>query len=107
MEELDDLKTLVIEGVAYKTTFTKKFENRKAYVPVNKNLICAFMPGTIIDIFVKKGQRVEAGQTILILDAMKMRNNITMPFNGRIEKIHVKQDEVIPKNHVIIEIKPI
>ncbi|MBN1822629.1 MAG: acetyl-CoA carboxylase biotin carboxyl carrier protein subunit [Prolixibacteraceae bacterium] len=107
MKEQEDLKTLIIEGAVYKTTFTKKFENRTVYEAPDRNKIFAFMPGTIIDIFVKKGDKVEEGQSILILEAMKMHNNVTMPFNGQIVKIHVKRDDVIPKNHLMLEIKPI
>jgi biotin carboxyl carrier protein len=107
MENNDELKTLVIEGAMYTTTFTKKFETREVYESPNINQIISFMPGSIIDILVKKGQKVEEGEIILILEAMKMYNNITMPFKGKIVKINVKKDEVIPKNHVILEIEPI
>ena len=106
MEEQDNLKTLIIEGAVYKTLFTKKFENRKFYETPNKNLIKSFIPGTIIDIYIKKGQKVKEGEIILVLEAMKMHNNVSMPFNGKIVKIHIKKDEVIPKNHVMVEIKP-
>jgi biotin carboxyl carrier protein len=107
MEELDEYKTLVIEGGKYKTLFTKKFENRLVYETPNTNLIISFMPGRIIDILIKKGQKVEEGEVILILEAMKMYNNVTMPFTGKIVKINVKKDEIIPKTHIMLEIKPI
>lgn len=107
MEENDNLKILVIDGGVYLTTFTKKFENRPIYVPQNKNMIASFIPGTIIDIFVKNGEKVNEGETILILEAMKMHNNVSMPFDGKIVKIHVKKNEVIPKNHLMVEIKPL
>lgn len=106
MEEFEEYKTLVIEGGKYKTLFTKKFENRLVYETPNTNLIISFMPGSIIDILVKKGQKVEEGEVILILEAMKMYNNVTMPFTGKIVKINVKKDEIIPKNYLMLEIKP-
>ena len=58
MTEEKELKTLIIEGAKYKTTFTKKFENREKWEAPNFNHIFSFIPGTIIDIFVKKGDKV-------------------------------------------------
>jgi biotin carboxyl carrier protein len=107
MEEHDDLKTLIIEGAAYKTTFTKKFENRVNWEQPNENLIISFLPGTIVDICIKKGQKVNEGDTLLILEAMKMHNIVSMPFNGKILNVNVKKGDIIPKNHVLIEVEPI
>ena len=99
------LKTLIVQGVKYKTSYTKKFENRVFWETPNQNQIYSFIPGTIIDVLVKTGQKVKEGETLLILEAMKMHNLVKMPFNGKIIKIHVRKDMVIPKKHLMIEIK--
>ncbi len=106
MSEEKELKNLIIQGAVYKTTFTKKFENRVNWEAPNENLLYSFIPGTIIDIFVKPKNKVKEGQTLLLLEAMKMQNQVRMPFDGEIVKIHVKKDEVIPNRHLMIEIKP-
>jgi len=106
MSEEKELKNLIIQGAVYKTTFTKKFENRVNWEAPNENLLYSFIPGTIIDIFVKPKNKVKEGQTLLLLEAMKMQNQVRMPFDGEIIKIHVKKDEVIPNRHLMIEIKP-
>ena len=100
------MESLIVQGAKYPTYLTRKFRNRKVWQPHNPNLITAFIPGTIIDVMAKTGQRVKAGQSILILEAMKMHNNVLMPFDGEIVKIFVQRDEIIPKNHVMVEIKP-
>jgi biotin carboxyl carrier protein len=100
------MESLIVQGARYATTLTRKFKNRKVWQPHNPNLITAFIPGTIIDVMAKTGQKVKAGQSILILEAMKMHNNVLMPFDGEIVKIFVQRDEIIPKNHVMVEIKP-
>lgn len=105
MAEEKELKDLIIQGAIYKTTFTKKFENRVNYETPNENLIYSFIPGTIIDIFVKTRQKVKEGETLLLLEAMKMENQIRMPFNGEIVKIHIQKGETIPNRHLILEIK--
>ena len=57
--------------------------------------VVAQMPGTIIDIFVNKGDSVKRGQSLLILEAMKMANEVVAPYDGTIAEIHV-----IPKASV-------
>lgn len=106
MAEEKELKNLVIQGAVYKTTYTKKFENRVNYVSPDPNELYSFIPGTIIDIFVKTKQKVKEGETILLLEAMKMENQVRMPFDGEIVKIHVKKGEVIPNRHLMLVIKP-
>jgi pyruvate carboxylase len=97
---------LIVQGAKYPTTLTKKFRNRKVWQPNNPNHIKSFIPGTIVDILVKTGQKVKAGNPILVLEAMKMHNNVLMPFDGEIVRIHVKRDEIVPKNHLMVEVKP-
>lgn len=106
MSEEKEYKDLIIQGGIYKTTFTKKFENRVNWEAPNVNMLHSFIPGTVIDIFVKPKENVKEGQTIMLLEAMKMQNQIRMPFDGEIVAIHVKKDEVIPNRHLMIEIKP-
>ncbi len=105
MAEEKEYKELIIQGAVYKTTFTKKFENRENYQTPNENLIYSFIPGTVIDIFVKPKEKVKEGETLMLLEAMKMQNQIRMPFDGEIVKIHVKKDESIPNRYLMMEIK--
>jgi biotin carboxyl carrier protein len=106
MSEEKEMKELIIQGAVYQTTFTRKFEERIKWEAPNVNMLYSFIPGTIIDIFVKPKQKVKEGETLLLLEAMKMQNQLRMPFDGEIVKIHVKKDETIPNNYLIMEIKP-
>ncbi len=106
MSEEKEYKELIIQGAVYKTFFTKKFENGVNWEAPNVNLLYSFIPGTIIDIFVKPKEKVKEGETILLLEAMKMQNQIRMPFDGEIVRINVKKDQVIPNRHLMLEIKP-
>ena len=106
MSEEKEMKTLIIQGAIYKTTYTRKFEERVKWETPNKNLIYSFIPGTVIDIYVKPGNKLKEGETLLLLEAMKMQNQVRMPFDGVIKKIYVKKDEVIPNRHLMMEIEP-
>lgn len=102
-----EMKSLIVQGAKYQTTLTWKFENRVKWETPNPNYIYSFIPGTVIDIFIKPKQKIKEGETLLLLEAMKMQNQVRMPFNGQILKIHVKKDQVIPKKYLMIEIKPL
>ena len=55
---------------------------------------------------VKPGQKVSLGETLLILDAMKMHNNVIMPFDGEVFKVNVEPNDKVTKRQVMIEIRP-
>ncbi|NOR76350.1 MAG: acetyl-CoA carboxylase biotin carboxyl carrier protein subunit [Draconibacterium sp.] len=105
-EKEKEYEELIVQGVVYKTTLTRKFKERVKWEAPNENLLYSIIPGTIIDIFVKPKQKVKEGETLLLLEAMKMQNQIRMPFDGTIVKIHVKTEELVPNRHLMIEIKP-
>ena len=102
---MGDLKEFNIDGTIYTTELTKKFETRKAWVRPNSNHINSFIPGTIVEIYVKEGQDVKEGETIMILEAMKMKNQIKMPFDGKIAKIHVTEGIKVPNRLLMVEIE--
>jgi len=104
-KKTDELVDFAILSMKYKTKLTKKFENRVKYVDPNPNHILSYIPGTICEVFVKEGQRVKEGESLLILEAMKMRNQITMPHTGVIKSIKVSSGDKIPKNHLMVEIE--
>jgi biotin carboxyl carrier protein len=107
MAEQEKLQVIIVHSAKYQTTYTKKYLNRKVWAEPNFNHINSYIPGTIIDILVKEGQKVDAGQSILILEAMKMYNDIKMPFTGKILKVNVEKGQKIPKNFLMIEIEPV
>lgn len=102
-EKKEKYDLLHIDDVYYKTEVPDSYKNRKPYAPLNQKELVAAIPGTILDIFVKKGTEVEADQKVLILEAMKMRNIITHPINGKVKKIHVKSGDIVTKNQLLIE----
>ncbi|MDA3911628.1 MAG: hypothetical protein PF448_09750 [Bacteroidales bacterium] len=65
----------------------------------------AIIPGTILEILVKKGDKVTHEQPVLILEAMKMNNRIQAEYVGKVGKIYVKVGDKVPKNFVMMEIE--
>lgn len=62
------------------------------------------MPGNILNITVKEGDRVKKGDILLILEAMKMENEIVSPIDGVISFIGVNQGQVVNAGEVLIKI---
>jgi biotin carboxyl carrier protein len=105
MEENLELHEFNYDGLVVQTAFTRKFENRKPYVPNDPKKLTAFIPGTIVKVFVKDKDKVKKGESLLSLQAMKMNNLIIAPFDGVVKKVYVKQGEVVVKNYLLVEMK--
>ena len=69
------------------------------------NVIKAPMPGFILDINIKEGQEVNKGDTLLILEAMKMENAITSPNEGIVKSVNIKKGETVEKGQLMIELQ--
>ena len=61
----------------------------------NKSDVCASIPGNIIKILVNKGERVKEGQSLAVIEAMKMENNINADKDGKITAINVSKGESV------------
>jgi len=72
--------------------------------PVSGELMTAPMPGTILDIKVTEGQTVKAGDLILILEAMKMENEIVSPKDGVINKVHISKSTTVSTGDPLVTI---
>ena len=98
-----DMESLEIGSTLYVTRLTSKFRNRVHWQRPDERRVEAFIPGTIQRIMVKEGQNVSTGTPLLILEAMKMRNEVLSPGDGIIKKIHVSEGEMVPKSHLLVE----
>jgi pyruvate carboxylase len=98
------MESLEIGSAIYTTRLTAKFKNRELWQRPDENRVVAFIPGTIQSIMAEEGQEVKAGTPLLILEAMKMRNEVLSPVSGVIKKIYVREGEMVPKSHLLMEI---
>ena len=72
--------------------------------PITGDTVVAPLPGRVISLKVKVGDKVTAGQDVAILEAMKMENNISSDFTGVVKQILVKEDDTVAANAVLIEV---
>jgi glutaconyl-CoA decarboxylase len=69
------------------------------------NAVCAPMPGVILNVSVNVGQAVNAGDVLLILEAMKMENDITCPASGTVKEIAVSKGSSVNTGDLMIVIE--
>ncbi len=70
-----------------------------------QELVRAPMPGKLLDVLVREGSAVLRGEPLVILEAMKMQNEIQSPVSGRILKVHARPNTNVMKDDVLVEIK--
>ncbi len=72
---------------------------------VEQEFVKAPMPGKIIDVLVREGATVLRGEPVVILEAMKMQNEILAPVGGTVTKVSAKANTNVMKDDLLIEIK--
>ena len=108
MKDTNDKKLSVFqfEGARYKTHLTKKFAERVKWKPDDPNIILAVIPGTVVKLTVKIGQKVNVGKCLYVLEAMKMKNKILATTAGVVKTIHVEEGQRVSKNELVMELLP-
>lgn len=71
---------------------------------VGESVVKSPMPGTILKVCAAEGETVKKGQTILVLEAMKMENDIVSPKDGKIAALYVTQGNSVQGNDSLFEI---
>ena len=120
----DNIATLTVNGEEFKVEMEKQAEpeKKKPVVraaaaaaddapaadkgAVNKaNAVKAPLPGVITDILVEVGQEVQAGDNVIVLEAMKMANNLQAEKSGKVTAICVKVGESVMEDDALIVIE--
>ena len=64
------------------------------------------MPGAVVGIKVQQGDRVKAGQTVLVVEAMKMQSEVHTPIGGIVKAIYVAEGDRVNPDEVLVEVRP-
>ena len=112
----DNVADITVNGEEYKVQMeapaepkpTTENEAEGAATPANfnaSNAIKAPLPGTITSIEVTVGQEVKAGDTVLVLEAMKMQNSIEAEKDGKVTAIVVKVGQAVLEDEPLVVIE--
>ena len=77
---------------------------QKGNTPAAGNKVTTPLPGTILDVFVNVGDTVKAGQTVVLLEAMKMENNIEADTDGTVKEVKVRKGDSVLEGDVLVVI---
>ena len=111
IEKNQNRYTVMINGVWYSFTVETPISlKRRRYLEKQGDssssvAIEAPMPGKIIDILVEEGAEVKEGEPIIILEAMKMQNEIASHVSGVVTSVSVKKNDSVMKDDVLIDIQ--
>lgn len=116
VKELDEegFREVVFEVNGNRRTVSIKDQGAKAQAaaasvvmadPDNEKEIGANIPGTILKVLVKEGEKVEANQPIAVIEAMKMETNILAPVSGEVDKIYVNDAQQVKSGELIATLK--
>ena len=99
---------VILKGIPYKVEIEKIESTRYRPPPPPKHIpgdVAANMPGQVISLMLPEGAAVEEGQVVLILEAMKMENEIIAPKSGILKKMKVQEGSLVMKGDLLFEIE--
>ena len=105
MSEREKFSEIALENGTFETRVTRKFQGRKLYEKHDPRIIKAVIPGVVAAIETVVGNVVKQGDTMMILEAMKMLNRIKSQTDGTVKVIRVTLGEKVSKGQVLIEIE--
>jgi biotin carboxyl carrier protein len=100
-----DVKWMSSGGCTYRLDRPSERRRGGAGASGAENALRAPMPTQVRAVQVAEGDAVEAGQTLLLLEAMKMEIKLTSPRAGRIARLLVKQGETVDRDQILIELE--
>ena len=102
---------ILFNDISYTFTVETPFSMQRMKVLSSKRgkteqeFVKAPMPGKILEVLVREGSSVTRGESVVILEAMKMQNEILSPVNGKVVKVMAKANTNVMKDDVLVEIK--
>jgi len=102
---------ILFNDISYTFTVETPFSLKRMKVlsskrgKIEREYIKAPMPGKIIDVLVREGSTVVKGEPVVILEAMKMQNELLSPVNGTVVKVTAKSNTNVMKDDLLVEIK--
>ncbi len=90
----------VVDPLTYLATQAMSAQGGK-----RRKRVDAYMPGRVVAVLIKEGEAVTTGQGLVVLEAMKMENEIRAEHDGVVSKIHVQPGQAVDKGNPLFEME--
>jgi biotin carboxyl carrier protein len=101
-----ELSRLRVDDSDYTTEVPEGARGAYKGIP-DRTKVRAFIPGTIVELKVRPGEKVLRGTVLLLLDAMKMHNEVCAEMPGRVRSVLVTVGASVQKNQLMVELEPL
>ena len=105
-----DGKTIMFGGKAYQVQDAdnvSKSPKKKAGLDGGPSVVTPTMPAVVIAVNVKEGDRVEKGQGVVVVAAMKMETTLNAPYSGVVSKVNVAENDKVMPGDILVDIDEI
>lgn len=107
ISDCPDGKTIMINGIPYSVSDldAQRQRTRKGEGRGTPEQVTPPMPAVVVRLLVGEGDRVEKGQSVIVVSAMKMETTLCAPFAGRVAKINVAVDDRVAPGQILVDIE--
>jgi biotin carboxyl carrier protein len=79
-------------------------KSKKRTEQANQGAVNAPMPGMVVDVLVREGQRVSSGEPLVVLESMKMQMQLRSPFTGQVRQVNVCNQSQVEKGALLVQV---
>jgi biotin carboxyl carrier protein len=109
--ELQDALMVLVDGQPFRVEIQDEQERRlraaagKGEAKAGKRVVAAPMPGKVVKLLVRPGDAVKPGDGVIVVEAMKMENELKAPLAGMVKEIRVEEGKAVSAGDVLVVIE--
>ncbi len=109
--EMEDALVVLVDGQPFRVQIQDERERRlragvgRGEAKVGKRVVTAPMPGKVVKLLVRPGDAVRAGDGVIVVEAMKMENELKAPAAGTVKEIRVEEGKAVGGGDILVVIE--
>jgi oxaloacetate decarboxylase alpha subunit len=103
-QSMEEEKCIQMSNIPDPENVPNLFQDEVEENDSNEEFVVASLPGSVVEVTVKEGEEISQGQVLMIIETMKMENEIVSDCNGIIQKIRISRGDKVQKGYTMMEI---